>query len=125
MVFFIDLGWNWTDPLCSIAISVMTVIGTYPLLKQSTEILLQRIPRPIENNLSDCYSTLNRIPGVLGISKAHFWELKQDDYCGSIVVHCKAECSRDMILSNVQTLFRQAGVGNINVQIVEDNVQSY
>ncbi|KAJ2996401.1 hypothetical protein HDV02_006550 [Globomyces sp. JEL0801] len=51
-----QFDWQWSDPLCSIFIGVLTIIGTWPLLKQSGEILLQRIPSHLDEKLGLIHS---------------------------------------------------------------------
>ena len=41
--------WNWADPLVSIFIAVMILFTTWPLLKSSGEILLQRSPPDLDH----------------------------------------------------------------------------
>ena len=101
------------------------MVGTYPLLKQSTEILLQRVPRQIEQDLLHGYQKLYQIPGVLGYSKQHFWELMQNEYCGTIVIHCHHDYDGQSVLYQVQGIFKSCGISNMNVQIVKDSISSY
>jgi zinc transporter 5/7 len=41
-------GWTWADPLCSIFIAVLITASSWPLLKETGEILLQRAPRDLD-----------------------------------------------------------------------------
>jgi zinc transporter 5/7 len=104
---------------------VLTFIGAWPLLKESGEILLQRIPRSIEDDLSYKFTELLQIPGVLGYSKAHFWELNQGEHCGSIVVQVDGYVDDQLIQTAVQNLFRPLSINNLTVQVNKDMVRSY
>jgi divalent metal cation (Fe/Co/Zn/Cd) transporter len=44
-------GWQWTDPFCSLILSLLIVGSVYPLLKSSGAILLQSIPMEIEDEI--------------------------------------------------------------------------
>ena len=46
-------GWSWIDPLCSLLISALIFISTYPLVKSCCMILLQRIPYSSDHQISD------------------------------------------------------------------------
>jgi Co/Zn/Cd efflux system component len=65
------------------------------------------------------------IPGVLGYSKAHFWELQQGQYVGSLVVQVDRSVDGQLIQDNVLNVFRQLGVNNVMVQIEKDVVRAF
>ncbi|KAJ3325553.1 hypothetical protein HDV06_003323 [Boothiomyces sp. JEL0866] len=117
--------WQWSDPLCSIFIAVLTVIGCWPLLKTSGEILLQRVPHSLDESIGATYYQISSIPGVLGYSKAHFWELNQGEYVGAICVQIHRNVDDQSVLYQVQQIYRQIGINNVTVQIEKDLVHSY
>ena len=113
-------GWYWSDPLCSIFISVMTFIGTWPLLKSSGEILLQRTPRTLEPKMSRIYQDLMTIHGVHGVSKKHFWELNQNEYVGSIVLQVARGADEHDVIGSCQNMMRNHSINNCTVQIEKE-----
>jgi solute carrier family 30 (zinc transporter), member 5/7 len=46
-------GWIVVEPICSVFILIMIVSYVLPLLRNSAEILLQRIPRNHEKGVED------------------------------------------------------------------------
>lgn len=42
-------GWLWFDPVISLAIVVVIVVGTWNLFKDSLELILDRVPKQIES----------------------------------------------------------------------------
>jgi zinc transporter 5/7 len=46
-------GWVIADPICSFCISIFILLGIYPLLKGSSDILLQCTPEDFEHNLEE------------------------------------------------------------------------
>lgn len=62
------------DPVLSLAIVTIIMISTWPLLRDSTLILLNSIPSNI--NLMELESDLvKRVPGVSSIHELHVWRL--------------------------------------------------
>ncbi|KAJ3335029.1 hypothetical protein HDU91_002396, partial [Kappamyces sp. JEL0680] len=118
-------GWNWSDPVCSIFISVLTFAGAWPLLKKSGEILLQRSPRALDSQLPRAMQQVMSLHGVLGFSKQHFWELNQGEYVGSIVVQVSQGADDQSIQMTVQNIFRPLAVTRLTVEIQKDVVSAY
>src|SRR3954464_11508888 len=48
-------GWQWLDPLVSIAIAVVIVIGTWSLLKDSISLALDAVPSSIDRREIESY----------------------------------------------------------------------
>lgn len=67
------LGWNWIDPLVSLAISGVIVWGTWGLLRESLQMSMNAVPSAIEP--SDVYGYLGTLPGVVGIHDLHIWAM--------------------------------------------------
>ncbi len=64
-------GWYWLDPLVSLAIVVLIVVGTWGLLHESVELLLSAVPAGID---ADAVSEFLRSqPGVTDVHDLHIW----------------------------------------------------
>lgn len=50
-----QFGWMIADPICSIFIATMIMISVYPLLRDSSAVLMQRSPRELDESLPKCY----------------------------------------------------------------------
>jgi zinc transporter 5/7 len=98
----------------------MTFLGTWPLLKSSGEILLQRTPRSLESKLAYIYQDLNAIHGVLGTGKMHFWELNQNEYVCSIVLQISRTADEHEIILICQNILRNHSINNCNIQLEKD-----
>ena len=66
-------GWIWLDPLMSLIITVLIFFGTWDLLKDSMNLLLDAVPNNIEIKAVQTY--LEELPGVLGIHDLHIWAM--------------------------------------------------
>jgi cobalt-zinc-cadmium efflux system protein len=63
--------WNWLDPVVSIVLSLAILAGTWSLLRQSIELLLDSVPEEIDPEAVRAY--LLGLPGVEGIHDLHIW----------------------------------------------------
>ncbi|ERS14196.1 cation diffusion facilitator family transporter [Alloalcanivorax xenomutans] len=63
--------WNWLDPVVSLLIVVVIVIGTWGLLRESLKLALNAVPAHID--LNEVEAWLRDQPGVLDIHDLHVW----------------------------------------------------
>ncbi|PKA63411.1 Metal tolerance protein 8 [Apostasia shenzhenica] len=109
-------GWLIADPACSIFISVMIVSSVVPLLRNSTEILLQRIPRGCEKNIRVALDNLRQIQGVCAVQNLHIWNFTNTETVGTVHLHVSTEADKALIKRRVSALFHEAGVKDITIQ---------
>lgn len=66
-------GWNWLDPVVSLAIAAVILWGTWDLFKQSLHMLFDGVPRGIDLlAVRDCLAAL---PGVTRVHDLHIWAM--------------------------------------------------
>lgn len=66
-------GWSWIDPVMSLLIAVVIVIGTWGLLRQSLHLLFDGVPDHI--HLADVHAYLSSLPEVTEVSDLHVWAM--------------------------------------------------
>lgn len=110
-------GWLVADPACSIFISIMIVSSVIPLLRNSAEILLQRVPRTHEQDLFKALKSITKMKGVHGIRKMHVWSLTNTDVVGTIHLDVETETDRALAKAQVSHMLRDAGVKDLTVQM--------
>lgn len=76
-------GWDWIDPMVAIGIGIWVLPRTWVLLRDTTHILLQGVPRGM--SLADVRSALASVPGVASIHDLHLWSVAGDD--ASLTAH--------------------------------------
>jgi cobalt-zinc-cadmium efflux system protein len=64
-------GWLWLDPTISIAISVVILVGTWSLLRDSTNLALDAVPPGIDQDRVAAF--LRGLPGVTDVHHLHIW----------------------------------------------------
>ena len=67
------LGWNWLDPVMSLVIAVVIVVGTWGLFRQSLHLLFDGVPDHVD--LHAVRATLRALPGVTGVHDLHVWAM--------------------------------------------------
>ncbi|XP_058760112.1 uncharacterized protein LOC131653225 [Vicia villosa] len=110
-------GWLAADPVCSIFISVLIISSVIPLLRNSAEVLLQRIPRAHEHDLKDSLSNVLKIKGVYGIQKFHSWSFTNTDVVGTLHLHVSTDTDKISVRSQVSHLLHNAGIKDLTLQV--------
>jgi cobalt-zinc-cadmium efflux system protein len=72
-VLVLSFGWQWLDPLLSLAIAVVIVVGTWGLFRQSLHLLFDGVPEQID--LAEVRSALEAMPGVERVHDLHVWAM--------------------------------------------------
>ncbi|HEX2713169.1 MAG TPA: cation diffusion facilitator family transporter [Candidatus Acidoferrales bacterium] len=69
-------GAHWVDPAIGAAIGALVLWSSYGILKESSHILLEGLPRDIQ--LENVARTILRVPGVQEVHDIHIWTLGTD-----------------------------------------------
>lgn len=112
-------GWLITDPACSIFLSALIIASVIPLVRNSAEILLQRVPRHNENNLKTAMKRISRIAGVTSMGSVHVWSFTNTSIVGSLHLQLSAGSNRKLIQEKTSRLLHDAGIGDLTLQIEE------
>ena len=110
-------GWLVADPACSIFISVLIVSSVIPLLRNSAEILLQRVPRANEHDLRKALIEVRKMKGVCGIQNLHVWSLTNTEVVGTLRLHITKETDKSSTKTKVSDMLREAGVKDLTLQV--------
>ena len=65
------LGWTWLDPVASLAIGIVILIGTWGLFSDSLHLMFDGVPSSID--LQAVRRELEALPGVACVSDLHVW----------------------------------------------------
>ncbi len=74
-VFILTLGWNLADPLASIAISLLILLGAWRLVRDSVDVLMEGVPRSID--VAQVEKAVRDTPGVADLHDLHVWSVSE------------------------------------------------
>ncbi len=72
-VAILRTGWLWLDPVVSLVIAAVILIGTWGLLRESLDLALDAVPEGIDPAAVEAY--LAALPGVVAVHDLHIWGL--------------------------------------------------
>jgi cobalt-zinc-cadmium efflux system protein len=103
------------DPVVSILIAILIARTSYRVLRETTGILLEGVPRHLDAKAIEC--TIQETPGVLGVHDLHVWQISDDFDALSvhIVIH-RGEHGTDMCRAVAARLASQHGLTHVTIQ---------
>jgi cobalt-zinc-cadmium efflux system protein len=111
-------GWLVVDPLISVGISIVIVVGAYRLVKDAVDVLLEATPEHVD--LEAVRALMAKATGVVAVHDLHVWTISSGIYALSVhlVVDNAQSCNNDAILSEVKhELFDRFGIDHTTIQI--------
>ena len=115
-VVILQTGWSWIDPVVSLIISAVIIWGTWDLLRESTNLALQAVPREIEPEKVERY--LAQLPGVARVHDLHIWAMSTTET--ALTVHLVKPDGNidDGLLARVcDDLQSQFHIGHVTIQL--------
>ena len=66
-------SWHWVDPVTSLIIAALILMGTWGLLRESIDLAMHAVPKKIDPAEVDEF--LHSIPGVTEVHDLHIWAM--------------------------------------------------
>lgn len=109
-------GWYWFDPLAAGVIALMIIIGSWQLVFEAADILMESTPKEI--NLEEVEAALNRHAGVKDIHDLHIWTIASGIYALSAHVVVEDGRDRDCLTRELEELLVQRfGIEHTTLQL--------
>lgn len=108
-------GWLPADPIASIALSLLILVGGWRLLRESTEILLDSVPRNV--SMREVERRMLGVPGVTGVHDLHVWTVVSGVVAMSghaIVPDLEAHPG---VLDGIRTGLSGLGIAHVTIQL--------
>ncbi|HET9037284.1 MAG TPA: cation diffusion facilitator family transporter [Myxococcaceae bacterium] len=111
-------GWTWVDPLISLCISAVVVVGGWRLLREAVDVLLETVPPHVD--VEGVEKALAGIPRVTAVHDLHIWTVGSGMVALSahLVVDEPSACENDTILvAAKRALVERFGIDHSTLQI--------
>jgi cobalt-zinc-cadmium efflux system protein len=66
-------GWTFVDPLLSIGVALLLAFGTWSIIRETTDILLEAVPKGI--SLKALVTDMQAVTGVQAVHDLHVWSV--------------------------------------------------
>lgn len=108
--------WYWFDPVVSLIIVGVVVVGTWQLLQDSLNLALDAVPNHIEVQAVQTY--LAELPGVIMVHDLHIWAMSTTETALTAHLVMPEGYSGDRFLhETTEALHEHFGIEHITLQI--------
>ena len=109
-------GWSWLDPVVSLAIAAVILIGTWGLLRDSANLALDAVPDGVDIAAVRAY--LAAMPGVIAVRDLHVWAMSTTET--ALTAHLTIPTVEDhdaLLMEMAHELDEHFGIEHVTVQI--------
>ena len=111
--------WQWVDPVVAIGIGLWVLPRTWTLLRDTTQILLEGVPRGLR--LAEVRNAIEVTTGVAGLHDLHVWSLTSDDVSASVHIELAAGADGEAVrLAVAATLFERFAIEHVTLQVEQE-----
>ena len=108
-------GWTLADPIVSIVLALLILIGAWRLVRESTDILLESVPGHV--SVAEVHRRILAVSGVTGVHDLHVWGVTSDlvAMSGHAVVPDLGH--HPEVLERIRSEMCQLGIGHVTIQL--------
>ncbi|NWH40420.1 ZNT10 protein, partial [Chloropsis hardwickii] len=112
-----DAPCNWQcyiDPSLTIVMVFIILSSAFPLIKETSTILLQMVPKGVDMQLLT--DQIAHVPGVSSLHEVHVWELASGRNIATLHVKCQTSSDYQDAAYKIRKVFHEAGVHSVTIQ---------
>lgn len=108
--------WYWVDPMVSLMIVAVIAVGSWQLLRESLDLVLDAVPESVDPQAVETY--LNELPEVQSVHHLHIWAMSTTEV--ALTAHLVKPDGRldDAFMRKVhRELHKRFGIGHATLQL--------
>lgn len=112
----------WIDPVLSLVVAAVIVVGVVRVLRDATNVLLESVPRDVDPG--DLERHVRRIPGVVSVHDLHVWSIGSGSH--ALSAHVLLDDRRlseaaDVLRDIDECVKTHFGISHVTIQFECDN----
>jgi cobalt-zinc-cadmium efflux system protein len=112
--------WQWLDPVVSLIIAVVLLVGSWRLLRDSVNLALHAVPEEIDPERVRRY--LCGLPGVMAVHDLHIWAMSTTETALTVhLVKPNPEADDAVISRATEELYELFGIQHTTIQWERQN----
>lgn len=108
-------GWMPIDPILSIVLALMILAGAWRLMKESTDILLEAVPRSV--SMPEVQRRMLAVEGVRAVHDLHVWTVTSGVIAMSGHAVVPSLASHPGVLEGIRREMGRLGIGHVTIQL--------
>jgi cobalt-zinc-cadmium efflux system protein len=113
-------GWQWIDPILSLLIAAVIVLGTWSLFRQSLHLMFDGVPEQVD--LLSVREYLTALPGVCDAHDLHVWAMSSAEIALTAHLSVGGDTDRDALLRTAtQGLHERFAIAHATIQLEHDS----
>jgi cobalt-zinc-cadmium efflux system protein len=112
------MGWNWLDPVASLLIAAVILLGTWGLFRQSLHMLFDGVPDSVD--LGAVRDYLAAVPGVSRVHDLHIWAMGTSHIAMTTVLVMPQGHANDALLQDItEHMHARFEITHATIQVVQ------
>jgi cobalt-zinc-cadmium efflux system protein len=108
-------GWTLADPIVSVALSLLILVGAWRLVRESVDVLLEAVPRGV--SMSEVQRRMLGVPGVTAVHDLHVWTVTTGMVAMSGHAVVPELAAHPGVLGEIRDAMAGLGIGHVTVQL--------
>lgn len=108
-------GWTVADPIASVVLSLLILVGAWRLMRESTDILLESVPGHV--SMPEVHRRMLGVAGVSAVHDLHVWTVTN----GMVAMSGHAVVpdleSHPGVLDGIRSEMARLGIGHVTIQL--------
>jgi cobalt-zinc-cadmium efflux system protein len=116
-VIILLTGWTIADPLLSVGITVLLAVGAWRILRETTNILLEAVPKGL--SMPSLVRDMKKVNGVKDVHDLHVWSITSNMYalsCHALIDNLPPSKSSSILHSLNTMLCEKYHIGHATIQ---------
>jgi cobalt-zinc-cadmium efflux system protein len=117
-------GIAWIDPLLSLFVSAIIIVGIVRVLRDAADVLLEAVPRGMD--VADVRDAMADVSGIQAVHDLHVWTIGSGTLALSahVLVHDRRVSEASIIMQQLDMLLRERfGITHVTLQFECENCQ--
>jgi cobalt-zinc-cadmium efflux system protein len=108
-------GWTLADPIVSVVLALLILVGAWRLVRESTDILLESVPGHV--SMPEVHRRILAVSGVTAVHDLHVWGVTADLVAMSGHAIVPDLGAHPEVLERIRSQMGQLGIGHVTIQL--------